>query len=173
MEAVTWLDKVKIRHVQQEDLPALEWEGEYAHFRRLYADAYARASHGRSILWVADLPEAGIIGQVFVQLSADRLELADGKQRAYLYSFRVRPEYRSQGLGTRMLQRVERELRNRGYRWITLNVAKDNPRARLLYERNGFNVVASEPGIWSYPDEQGDWHTVEEPAWRMEKFLVI
>ncbi len=173
MEAVSWLEKVKIRNLLQEDLPALEWDGEYTHFRRIYADAYTRANAGRSILWVADLQEVGIIGQVFIQLSADRPELADGKTRAYLYSFRIRPPYRSQGLGTRMLQVIENDLRSRGFRWISLNVAKDNPRARSLYERNGYRVVASEPGIWSYPDDQGDWQTVEEPAWRMEKFLVI
>ena len=35
--------------------------------------------------------------------------------------------------------------------------------------RRGYYVVAPEPGIWSYPDEKGVWHRVEEPAWRMEK----
>jgi ribosomal protein S18 acetylase RimI-like enzyme len=173
MEAVSWLEKVHVRHLRENDLPALEWDGEYAHFRRLYADAYSRANKGRSILWVAELQGIGVIGQVFIQLAAERSELADGKQRAYLYSFRIRPEYRGQGLGTRMLQIVENDLRSRSFRWVTLNVAQENPRARALYERNGYTVVGTEPGIWSYPDDKGDWHTVEEPAWRMEKFLVI
>ena len=77
--------------------PSLEWDGEYAHFRRVYQDAFNRSQRGLSVLWVAELPGSGVIGQVFIQLICDRPELADGTNRAYLYSFRVRPEYRSAG----------------------------------------------------------------------------
>ena len=171
-EVRSWASDVMIRTVRRGDLPGLEWEGQYRHFRRIYQDAYERARSGRSVLWIAELPDRGIIGQVFIQLVCDRPELADGRERAYLYSFRVRPEFRSQGLGSRMLQTVEDDLRRREFNRITLNVARDNPRARQLYERDGFQVVAPEPGVWSYPDERGIWQTVEEPAWRMEKWLT-
>ena len=124
-----------------------------------------------AVHWVADLPGAGLIGQVFVQLTCDRFELADGRQRAYLYSFRIRPAYRSQGLGTLIMKTVEEDLRRRRYRFITLNVAKDNYPAQRLYQRLGYYIVAHEPGIWSYQDDQGIWHHLEEPAWRMEKRL--
>ena len=70
-----------------------------------------------------------------------------------------------------MMQVVEADLRSRGFHWVTLNVARDNIRARDLYERIGYHVVAPEPGIWSYPDHNGVWHTIEEPAWRMEKWI--
>ncbi|HZW02367.1 MAG TPA: GNAT family N-acetyltransferase, partial [Anaerolineaceae bacterium] len=111
------------------------------------------------------------IGQVFIQLICDRPELADGHRRAYLYSFRIRETYQNQGLGTRMLRHLEDDLHRRGFRAVTLNVAKDNPRALRLYEREGFTIVAHEPGEWSYPDHNGVWQRVVEPAWRMEKAL--
>lgn len=167
----TWLARTHIRLARGEDLTALEWNGEFTHFRRVYADAYHRMLQGLSLMWVADLPGFGILGQVFIQLNCDRPELADGKTRAYLYSFRIRENYRSQGLGTRMMEVVEDDLRKRGFQYVTLNVAKDNPRAQELYERRGYRQVAHEPGYWSYPDEKGIWHSVEEPAWRMEKCL--
>jgi ribosomal protein S18 acetylase RimI-like enzyme len=167
--ATEWLKRVKIRHIQRGDLIALEWDGEYRHFRKVYADAFARFEKGNSILWVAELPGAGIIGQVFIQLTCDRPELGDGHCRAYLYSFRVKPEYRGLGLGTKILQVVEEDLRQRGYEFLTLNVAKDNLDAQKLYLRHDYRVIAHEPGIWWYPDEHGDWHQVHEPAWRMEK----
>ncbi|HEY3343638.1 MAG TPA: GNAT family N-acetyltransferase [Anaerolineaceae bacterium] len=165
----SWLSMVTIRTVQAADLPGLEWDGQYVHYRRVYADAFERAQTGRSVLWIADLPHVGIIGQVFIQLICDRPELANGADRAYLYAFRVRPEFRSQGLGGRMMQIVDTDLIRRGFHWVTLNVAQENRRARQLYERAGYRVVAPEPGVWSYPDHVGVWHTVEEPAWRMEK----
>jgi ribosomal protein S18 acetylase RimI-like enzyme len=167
--AAEWLQKIQIRHMRRSDLPALEWNGEYKHFRRVYADAFQRFEKGSSILWVADMPGTGIIGQVFIQLNCDRPELSDGHCRAYLYSFRIKPNYRGLGLGTRILEIVEDDLRKRGFEYITLNVAKDNPEAQKLYLRHGYRIIAHEPGIWWYPDHRGDWHQVNEPAWRMEK----
>ncbi len=166
-----WMETVIFRNVRKEDLPALEWDGEFSHFRRVYAEAYERAQQGYSILWVADLPERGIIAQVFIQLICNRKELADGINRAYLYSFRVHHDFRNQGLGSRMVRHVEEDLLRRGYQWLTLNVAKDNLDALRLYLRLGFHIVAAEPGIWSYVDDKGFRRTVEEPAWRMEKRL--
>lgn len=168
---VYWLQLVTIRHLVQEDLPALEWQGEYRHFRRLYAEAYRRAQRGLAVLWVAELYGTGVIGQVFIQLLCDRSELADGNTRAYLYSFRILPSYRRAGLGSRMLQHVEADLRSRGFQRLTLNVARDNPLARSLYERHGFQIIAEEPGKWSFIDHNGVRQYVEEPAWRMEKAL--
>jgi ribosomal protein S18 acetylase RimI-like enzyme len=166
-----WLSQVKIRHLLKEDLSALEWEGRYSHFRQVYAEAYKRSCQGMSVLWVAEIPVKGIIGQVFIQMACDRPELADGSQRAYLYSFRIRPEYRSAGLGGRILEVVMSDLRRRGFKEISLNVAQDNPRALKFYEKYNFHIVAPEPGRWTYPDDKGVLQTIVEPAWRMEKTL--
>ncbi len=170
-EEPEWLQRVIIRHVISEDLPLLEWEGEYLHFRRLFAGAYQRQLAGQSVLWIA-LLDGRAVGQVFIQLDSERLDLADGLERAYLYSFRVRPEFRGQQLGTLIHRTVENDLRLRGYQYITLNVGKKNIRAQALYRRLGYRYVAHEPGRWSYPDHEGVWHDVEEPAWRMEKRLI-
>ena len=122
-----WSVEVTIRHLQRKDLPALEWDGQYSHFRRVYAEAFERALCGLSVLWVAELDSHGIIAQVFIQLNCRRPELADGDIRAYLYSFRVKPAFQCAGLGTRMLSVVEADLIFRGFKFVTLNVAKDNP----------------------------------------------
>jgi ribosomal protein S18 acetylase RimI-like enzyme len=166
-----WLKDVNIRHLKESDLPALEWDGEFTHFRNVFAEAYQRQQTGMSILWVAELHNAGIIGQVFIQFNCDRPELANGIDRAYLYSFRVRSQYRSQGLGSLILTVSEQDLSDRGYRFITLNVARDNLKAQALYARHGYRIVAPEAGIWSFQDESGKWRQVTEPAWRMEKRL--
>ncbi|MEW6180823.1 MAG: GNAT family N-acetyltransferase [Chloroflexota bacterium] len=166
-----WLETILIRTVRKEDLPALEWGGEFTHFRRVYAEAYERSLQGYTVLWVAELPENGIIAQVFIQLNCNRKELADGIHRAYLYSFRVHPDFRNHGLGSLMVRHVEKDLIRRGFQRLTLNVAKNNLDALRLYLRLGFRIVATEPGIWSYVDDKGIRQMVEEPAWRMEKKL--
>ncbi len=163
--------EVLIRSATLEDLPALEWEGEFAHFRRLYQDVYESARRGEAVLWVVEVPGVGVVGQAFVQLTSARTELANGSTRAYVYGFRIQPAYRSQGIGTRLLQLVESDLKRRGFRSVVLNVSRDNRSARRLYERLGYRVVAAEPGSWSYLDQFGRRQQVNEPAWRMEKVL--
>ena len=166
-----WVNQVVIREITQDDLPALEWDGEYRHLRRVYAHAYHSYQSGQAMLWVADLPRTGIIGQIFLQLNSERLEWADGINRAHIYSFRIKPAYRGSGLGSLMLQKAEDFLLAHSFRYVTLNVSKNNPQAKRLYERHGFRVVAHETGCWTYPDDKGIWQDVVDPAWRMEKSL--
>ena len=164
-------DHVKMRQLRRSDLKALEWDGEFIHFRRLYEASYQSARNGNSILWIAELSTAGLIGQLFVQLSSSRLELANGHNRAYVYGFRIKPAYRNLGIGSLMMVKTESDLRDRGFGTVTLNVGQENPGARRLYERLGYHVVSEEPGIWSYTDHKGNIRTVHEPSWRMEKKL--
>ncbi len=165
------LSELVIRKVKEEDLPALEWDGEFKHFRRLYAEAYRRSLLGEAVLWLAEFPGKGVIGQLFVHLRSERPELADGKSRGYVYGFRVRPAYRDKGVGTRLLITAEEDLLKRGYRYTVLNVGQDNPDARRLYERNGYRVIGNDPGNWYFIDDRGVRRDVHEPAWRMQKLL--
>jgi ribosomal protein S18 acetylase RimI-like enzyme len=160
---------VQIRTASRNDLPELEWNGEFTHFRRLFADAYRLVERGEAIMWVADLPGVGIIGQLFVQVNSQNSTWADGDQRAYIYGFRVQTAYRGIGIGSRLLKTAENDLIQRGFHSIVLNVNQDNLAARRLYERFGYQVVAPEPGVWSYIDHLGRRREINEPAWRMEK----
>ena len=158
-----------IRPLVKKDLPALEWNGEYKHFRNVYAQAFESARRGLSVLWIAELFKSDIIGQVFIQLVCDRKELANGRSLAYLYSFRIKPEYQGQGIGSKMLETIENDLKNRGFSNVCLNVAKDNTRAQSLYTRHGYRIIAHELGRWSYIDHEGKIRHVNEPSWRMIK----
>jgi len=172
MISAEWLSEVEIRIGREEDLPALEWQGELIQFRKLYRQVYQNACDGRASIWVAELEQAGIIGQVFVQFSSSRKELADGEIRAYIYGFRVRPAYRGSGVGTHLLKQVEQDLQKRRFRWVTLNVSRQNLAAQRFYKRNGYQIVAAEAGRWSYVDHMGKRREVDEPAWRMQKKLL-
>ncbi len=111
-------------------------------------------------MWVADLPGEEIVGQVFVQLDSSRNELANGKNRAYIYGFRVKPAYQCAGIGTKLLTTVENDLQQRKFEWITLNVGRENLDARRFYDRHGYYVVAADPGQWTYYRRPGK----EEPG---------
>lgn len=160
---------VLIRRATAHDLPALEWEGELVHFRRIFADAYRLMQAGEVRIWVADLPGVGVIGQLFVHLYVRSGVEKNDQSYAYIYGFRVQTAYRSMGIGSRLLRTAEADLARNGFRRVTLNVARDNPGALRLYQRFGYRIVAPDPGVWSYLDQNGVRVQVNEPAWRMEK----
>jgi ribosomal protein S18 acetylase RimI-like enzyme len=162
---------VFIRLAEKDDLVGLEWNGEYTHFRRLYADTYMMVEQGKAVIWIAEIDGSGLIGQCFVSLKGNRPELADGIIRAYIYGFRVQAQFRNQGIGTRIMYTIEDDLRTRGFRQVTLNVGKDNHDARRFYDRMGYIVAGEDPGQWSYIDDKGKRRDMNEPAWRMVKDL--
>ncbi len=165
------ITQLQIRLATAEDLPELEWGGELSHFRRIYAEAYRLMIAGDVLMWVATLPETGIVGQLFVHMYHSNATDREHDPHAYIYGFRVRPQFRGRGIGSRLLLQAENDLIQRGFKRITLNVARDNPAARRLYERFGYQVVGVEPGIWSYIDDKGVQQHVNEPAWRMQKLI--
>ncbi len=164
-------ERILIRPLQKTDLPGLEWDGEYAHFRNLYWQHYESSLSGNTLIWVAENASHEIIGQVFLLLLSRQKELADGTFQAYLFSFRIKPAYRDQGLGGFMLEMMEENLRLRGFRFLRLNVARANPLARKMYEKHGYRMIGPDPGIWRYQDQNGQWQTAREPAWKMIKTL--
>ena len=171
MVAIPLEQQIIIRQARKRDLPALEWEGEFSHFRHLFAEAYRLQELGDVIMWVIDLPEYGLIVQLFIQLYGPNQIQTNKTKYAYIYGFRIRPDYRGLGIGSQFLQSVESDLTRRGFKRISLNVARDNDAARRMYERAGYHVVAPEPGIWSYLDDKGHRKFVNEPAWRMQKIF--
>ncbi len=164
---------VSIRPVTRMDLPKLEWEGLYWKFRNIFADLYRSSLSGRALLWVVthQRPQEELIGQAFVLLKSSERDTADGKSRAYVFSFRVKDQWRNQGIGSYLMAFIENDLRQRGFEYVTLNVAKENLAAQRLYRRLGYRVVGSRPGIWSYRDPDGNLHRVNEPSWRMIKCI--
>ena len=167
------LRDLTIRQVTKADLPALEWDGEFLKYRRMYARLYHETFSGRVLMWVVENPEREFIGQTFVMLASHEHDTADGKNRAYVFAFRVKSEYRNHGIGQHLMHFVEDDLRKRGFKLVTLNVAKDNLDAIRFYKRLGYTVIESRPGIWSYKDHRGKVQQVNEPSWRMMKNILV
>ena len=94
-----------------------------------------------------------------------------GEATAYLWSAHVEPGFQSRGIGTALFLHLEQVALQRGFNVIQLDVDKENPRARRLYERLGY-VVCSEGIVrWSYRD--GDRVVeVAEDCWSMRKNLA-
>jgi ribosomal protein S18 acetylase RimI-like enzyme len=82
------------------------------------------AVYGPGALW-----RAGALWLLSREVDNDRF-LLDG--------LCVDPAARGTGVGTALLVAITEEARARGYRGVRLDVVDTNPRARALYEREGF-----------------------------------
>jgi ribosomal protein S18 acetylase RimI-like enzyme len=159
-----------IRPATPEDLPAMEWEGAYRRFRKLYQLAMEEAQRGRRTLLVAAI-DGRIVGQIFVQFTPPEGNKS-GMPSGYIYSFRVRPEVRNQGIGTRLIEAAEAVLRQRGCKRAMIAVARQNHGARRLYERHGYSFWADDLGSWSFIDDEGRRQVIREPAHILMKELA-
>jgi len=160
--------EISFRLARRDDLPKLEWFGEYTHFRRVFQHTYQEQSAGRRLMLLA-VSRNFPIGHIFIFLR--EMDIFDVERRGYLYSFRVMQPFQGLGIGSELMRRAESVLWHHGYNYATIGVAKDNTAARRLYERSGYVVYSEDEGRWSYTDHEGRSIQVNEPSWLLEKAL--
>ena len=165
------LSTVTIRKGCEADLPALEWEGEYRHFRQVYRRAMEEALRGLRAILVAEA-EGRLVGQLFIQFRGSDISRGSRGRYGYLHAFRVRPPYRNRGIGTRLVGEAESILFERGCAKALIAVALENQPALALYQRLGYTVTGRDRGEWSYVDHQGRVCHVREPSYVLEKPLT-
>ncbi len=168
-----WLDRVMIRLLREEDLPALEWDGEYSRYRKIYREVYRNSEKGISLPYVAETEEDGIIGQVFMTKKEPNPSYSPRSRYFFLSSFRIKPDFRGRGLGSLMMRVCFRDVRNQKLRDIFLNCSSDNDRARHFYERNGFRIIRLDKGNWTYINEEGYVVTEPQSAYLMRRTLPL
>ena len=165
------LDQVTIRLIREDDLPALEWNGEYARYRRVYSEVYRNFMKGISLPFVAETAADGIIGQVFLTKKDPNPAYSPHNPYFFLSSFRVKPEFRDHGVGARLLQVCEEQTRMHHMRDIYLNCAADNRLARKFYEAHSFRVIRMDQSEWTFVNHEGFVVTEPQTAYLMKKTL--
>lgn len=98
---------------------------------------YQNISSGNAVFWTLD-DGGDLIGELYAFLDLDDKDFADGRTTAYLCAFRVRPEYRGHGLGTRLMETALADLKAAGFSRATIGV--DDERNERLYHRMGFTA---------------------------------
>lgn len=160
-----------IRAATAQDLPLLEWFGQYRDLRLVDVAAWAHVQAGTLLFFVAEV--AGFpIGQIKVALVHDEDAKADGVRSGYLYALRVLGPFQRLGIGSALIAQAERALRERGFRWATITVERTNRDARRLYERLGYREVRRQRRTWSYQDPDGRTHDVDVDEMLMRKELA-
>jgi len=134
---------VRLREMKRADMAAVmaleeELFPEDAWTPEMFAAEFAQPSSRRLYL-VAEADNAliGYAGMMFT-----------GGSQADVVTLAVAPARWGEGTGTALLLALVDEADKRGYREVLLEVRKDNPRARRLYLRHGFDEIGIRRGYY-------------------------
>lgn len=103
-----------------------------------------------------------------------RQQPIDIPEYPHLSALMVHKEYRSRGVGKRLLETAEDICLERGYARFGLNVNVTNTEARALYKSAGFRELGFPPRQrhWTYLDADGWAHYGQETTLYLVKALV-
>lgn len=141
------VDVLLVNDLTESDLGAITWSGS--------------ASHVRAVQHELERAKAGLVEYLAVR-SSEGYPVAIGGidyQRepgcGYLFQLATHERLRGLGLGTRLIQTAERRMTARGCRWSLLAVEKENPRAKQLYDRLGYEAYDEGKDSWKQVDSEG------------------
>ncbi|MBE0427316.1 MAG: ribosomal protein S18-alanine N-acetyltransferase [Nitrospirae bacterium] len=108
--------------------------------------------------------EAAFINEIYKPYALTRVVLQKNNVIGYIcvnrvlneghiLNLAVHPEFRRQGIASMLMQELLKELKNKGCRFIYLEVRVSSLGARKFYERFGFKVVGARRDYYQSPVE--------------------
>ncbi len=125
---------------------------------------YRNICSGNAVFWTVD-NDGELIGELYVFLNLEDKNFANGDNTAYLCAFRVKEEYRGQGLGSRLMNAALSELKETGFHTATIGVGSDKPLNIQLYHRFGFNTKVKDCHYDPCGMDENSQPEYEEEAW--------
>jgi ribosomal protein S18 acetylase RimI-like enzyme len=139
--------QLAVGDLHDDDLADLAWSGNPAHLRSVAA-ALRRAAQGLEDYLVIRAPG----GQPIAKMRVDYTSEAD---TGVFSQLAVMGPLEGLGIATRLIGVGEQRVRTRGLAVAALGVEDNNPRARRLYERLGYQAADRQQASWEYEDEDG------------------
>jgi GNAT superfamily N-acetyltransferase len=139
--------QLAVGDLREDDLDDLAWSGNPAHLRSVAA-ALHRAAQGAEDYLVVRAPA----GQPVAKMRIDYTSEADTGVFSQLVT--MDPLQRL-GIATMLIGVGEERVRGRGLALAALGVEDNNPRARRLCERLGYQAAGRQHASWEYEDDDG------------------
>jgi len=114
---------------------------------RKYIEAEFDELGGNRILYLLENREEILgVAQLVLNTADFDQELANGKDIAHIHALQIAKNKHRQGLGTLLMQVLEKEARKLGKTKLTLGVDEDNPKALELYKKLNYGLLKEAPG---------------------------
>jgi ribosomal protein S18 acetylase RimI-like enzyme len=150
------------RNLSKDDLQSVSWCGSPTHLKYV-AEAIERTFRGEVDYLAIDVDG--------IPLGIGGVDFTINGEVGTLYQLSVHPNYQSQGIGTALIQALEKRKLDRGFTVAELSVEMKNDRARALYERLGYNITGIETQSWKQEADNGEVTVYTCPCLRMRKTL--
>ncbi|MBQ4645654.1 MAG: GNAT family N-acetyltransferase [Clostridia bacterium] len=103
------------------------------------------------------------LGRIILFTDLDDKDLADGKNVCYFSNLWVHPKLRGHKIGSKLVRYVEKQAKEKGFKYLTLGVHTDNKKNVSIYKHLGFDIVVkNKTQDVLVKDENGDYITVKE-----------
>jgi len=129
------------------EVAGLSWSGNPAHLRSVAA-ALERAARGLEDYLVVRAPA----GQPVAKL---RIDYTSEHDTGVFSQLATMDRLQGLGIATMLIGAGEQRVRARGLAFAALGVKDNNPRARRLYERLGYEAAGRQHASWEYEDDAG------------------
>ena len=144
---LTGARQMAVGDLRADEVAELTWSGNPAHLRSVAA-ALQRAAQGLEDYLVVRAPG----GQPVAKMRIDYTSEAD---TGLFSQLAVIGPLQGLGIATLLIGAGEQRTRTRGLAFAALGVEDDNPQARRLYERLGYQAVGRQHASWDYEDDNG------------------
>ena len=136
---------LETRDLTLADVPGLEWAGGQTH---LNAVAKEIGRTGDAEYVGVFLPSGRCVGKAGITYT-------EAPDAGVIWQVAVHPVLQSCGIGAHVMREAEKRISARGLAWAQLGVETSNPRARVLYERLGYQAIRTEDSAWDQEREDG------------------
>ncbi len=157
------IDSLRVDDLTEADLGHIPWSGSTLHVKHV-GQELVRARAGEIDYLAVRSPEG-------YPVSIGGIDYTKEPNGGYLWQLGTHEKLRGLGIGTYLIREAERHIATRGAAWSRLEVETDNPRAKELYERLGYEVYGTTTDSWMQLDKDGNevQHTAE--CFQMRKRL--
>jgi len=94
-------------------------------------------------LWVAEIPGQGVVGFAMLKWYMGKDSFAHSAEVGYF----IAPEHTGKGIGTLLLQALEKAALDMGITTLTANISSLNPDSLAFHERMGFTKCGQIPAV--------------------------
>jgi len=100
---------------------------------------------GKRVVLFAEINRQ-VVGTIQLIFDSSHKEHANGKNIAHLHHLKVHKDFCKKGIGETLTKKAEEIAKQKGFKRMTLGVDEDNPYAKKLYEKWGYELLKVEPG---------------------------
>jgi ribosomal protein S18 acetylase RimI-like enzyme len=145
------------------DLHRIAWSGTRRHVEAV-GENLSRAASGQTECLAVRSPDG-------TPVALGAIGYGEAAGVGTIFQLSTHEQLRGLGLGTLLISAAEGRIKRRGVSVARLGIEEDNPRARALYERLGYQVSGRRPASWEDERDDGTLFLYETVVTELDKPL--